>query len=305
MNRYSIYIFQATVAVISVALLKFQPLPGIWLDILSYMVVICAATHYYSRFNNKRVSRLKKEAEELKKELDRFNLEIQVSSSQVSSVSEQLFITLDENNAFAQQLFAETKDMAALNVEVTGDVEGTISVVKSMITLLEDARSISGDLDKTSSASGKAVKNSLGEILEIVRTINEIKLSTDSTMAYMNKLTNTSKQIAGILETVTNVAKQTQLLALNASIESARAGEAGRGFRVVAEEIGKLAQDTSSAVKDVNNLITGIQDEITNLFRLVNENTKRVQDGVRLSRNIENNLEDIDTSFGNVYHFEN
>ena len=241
----------------------------------------------------------------MKKELEKFNFEVQVASSQVSSVSEQLNITLDENNAFAQQVFAETKEMATLNSDVNIKVSDTLTVVKNVIELFEETRNTSSEMEGIRHTADEVIKSSLEEILDVVSTINEIQESSNGTMEYMDKLNVSSKEIMRILETVSNVSKQTHLLALNASIESARAGEAGRGFAVVADEIRKLAIDTGNAVKDVNSLISGIQDEVKSVYDMVLLNSSRVEKGVKVSRRVEGNLEQIDNSIKDVFRMLN
>lgn len=288
------------VTILSILLLALIPLSILLWKILIFTVLMVITSFIMHNRHNNQVNALERKVKELKKVIKKFNSEVEVASSQVLSVSENLNITLDENNAFAQQLYAETKEMAALNLAVNENIHGTITDVKKIVELLEEGSNTSIELEKISSSSNEVIKSSLEEIMKIVNTINNIQESSNGTMEYMNKLSNTSKEIVHILDTVHNVSKQTQLLALNASIESARAGEAGRGFGVVADEISKLATDTSLAVKDINRLIITIQDEIRSVFDVVKENSTRVDHGVIVSSNIGKNLEQIDNSFSDV-----
>ncbi len=300
MNKYGIVIFQLAAIIVSAVFLLIHPLGHISVNILAYLFIAAGSMIVAAKVNKRAAAEYNRQINSLRKEISRFNFEVQVSSSQISSVSQQLAITLDENNAFAQQLYAETKEMASLNSEANSNINSTISGVKNIIELLEDAGETISDMGETSEASNNVIKSSLNEIMEIVNTINEIKKSSNGTMEYMDKLNTTSGEIIHILETVSNISKQTQMLALNASIESARAGESGKGFAVVAGEIGKLATDTSEAVKDVNKLIKSIQDEISSVFKVVRENSSKVETGVRVSCNIEKNLSKIDMSFSKV-----
>jgi hypothetical protein len=191
--------------------------------------------------------------------------------------------------------------MAALNSDVNSKVSDTLMVVKSLVDMLEEARTTIMEMEETSRSSDGVIKNSMEEILNVVSTINNIQESSSNTLDYMNKLNESSREIIHILETVNNVSKQTHLLALNASIESARAGEAGKGFAVVADEIRKLAIDSENAVKDVNLLINNIQEEIKGVFEMVKLNFQRVEKGVTVSRKVETNLGLIDKSTGRVF----
>lgn len=237
----------------------------------------------------------------LKKDLKKFNFEVQVTSSQISSVSENIAVTLDENNEFAKYVYDEVQEMAKNNDKVNSSITNTLSEVKSIMELLDSADAITIDMLNKSSISKDTVKLSLEEILQIVQTIDSIHESSNMTLSNMEKLQKTSREIAHILETVSNISKQTQLLALNATIESARAGEHGKGFAVVASEIHKLADDTNKSVGDINSLIKAIQNEVEGVYTVVRENASRVDEGISATRNIETNLERIDSSFNDVF----
>ena len=300
MNKTMLILHQIAIAVFSAAYLTLTHfLPG-WARIATYAVIMTFTVIFSTGYLIKPAFRLQETVDNLRNKLKKFNFELQVAISQVSSVSEHLGITLDENNAFAQQVYAETKEMSQLNSEVNENIGNTLKRVKDVIELLEEAGNTSCEMEKISGSSNEVIKNSLEEILEIVDTINSIQESSQGTLRYMDKLDKTSGEIVHILETVNNVSKQTHLLALNASIESARAGEAGKGFAVVADEIRKLAEDSGAAVKDVNRLINSIKEEVKCVFDVVRENSSRVEKGVSLTRTIEENLEKINLSYNEV-----
>lgn len=236
----------------------------------------------------------------LKKDLEKLNIELQVCSSQVASVSEQLCVNIDENNSFSQQVYAETAEMADLNEHVNENVNDILKDVKNVIILVEDTRGISTQLQSINSNAGTVIKASKEEIYKIVSTIAEIQDSSNVTIKYMDLLSNSSREIIKILETVNSISKQTHLLALNASIESSRAGEAGKGFAVVAEEIRKLAAESENAVKEIKVLISTIQEEVSSVNQVVEESAIKVEKGVQVSKGIEENLENINNSFCEV-----
>ncbi len=238
--------------------------------------------------------------EDLRNELNRHNAELYVASSQISSVSEQLHINMDENNAFAQQVYAEASEMAELNTRVNEDVQGMLDNVKKMIDLLDDALKTSRQMEAESLSSGDTIKTSLDEILNIVETIHGIESTFFRTVDFIKKLNETTDRINSILNTVNNISKQTNLLSLNASIESARAGESGRGFSVVADEIRKLAGDSEKAVRDIAQLLQAMQAEVTGINELIDENMHMIEKGVAESKNVEGNLGSIRKSFNGV-----
>ncbi len=300
MNIVKSLIISILLLLISVVVLVVIPLQNIWVRIPINLLLLFILTMVYINNENKKHLEYNKNIKILKDKIKRLNFEIQVTSSQVASVSEQLNLTLDDNNSFAQQLYAETKEMANLNTEFNENITNTTNEVRNLIDLLQGERETTLEMDTISSYSNEVIKSSLNEIMDIVNTINEIEDSSTSTMSNMENLNQLSKEIIHILDAVDNVSKQTHLLALNASIESARAGEAGKGFAVVADEIRKLALDTAEAVKDVNNLILNVQNAVSGVYEVAQENSKRVERGVTVTKNIEGNLTNIDTSFSKV-----
>jgi len=250
-----------------------------------------------SKSYKQQIERIKK----LKNDLRNFNFEVQVTSSQIASVSESIAVTIDENNQFAKYVYDKVREMAANNDLVNSSISNTLSEVRSIMNLLDNADAITVDMLKKSTISKDTVKLSMEEIMQIVKTIDSIHDSSDKTLSNMERLQKTSREIVRILETVSNISKQTQLLALNATIESARAGEHGKGFAVVASEIHKLADDTNKSVGDINSLIQAIQNEIEGVYSVVKENASRVDEGIAATKNIEANLERIDSSFNDVF----
>jgi len=287
-----------TFSAVSIIFLFGRPIPILWANIAVYLVVSTAFTGAWLKVCADSTAKSDSYIKKSKEDTKRFGYEVQVSTSQVASVAEQLYVTLDENNAFAQQLYAEAVEMAALNNDVNQNIHSIIGSMKNIIGLLEEGCKASSEMEAKSNSSSLVIHESINEIMEIVSTINEIQESSSRTAEYMDRLNITSKEIVHILEAVSTISQQTHLLALNASIESARAGEAGKGFAVVADEIRKLSQRTGVAVKEIGVLIGCIQNEIGDVFKAVQYNKNSVENGVKATKNIEDNLRKIGTSFG-------
>jgi methyl-accepting chemotaxis protein len=267
-----------------------------------FLVILCVAEIIISTKVYNRLVILEENLSSHKNTYKKLGYELNVASSQVSSVSQNLYVTLEENNAFTQQLFAQTEEMASLNTTVTTTITDTIKSIKEVLGVLDKVELTTSDLKDISIASSNVINASLIEIMDILNTIHDIQVSSGETMTYVSRLNETSKEILGILNTVNSISDQTHLLALNASIESARAGEAGKGFAVVADEIRKLSMNTSDAVKDVNALIDNIQKELNAVNKHVFNNSKNVEVGVAKSKKIEDSLEKIKISFNKVVH---
>lgn len=272
----------------------------LWTYIAMGLAVMLITVCYLLFRGKGRIKELNSYIDSLKKEITRFSLEVQVASSQVTSVSEHLYVTIDESNALTQRLFAETNEMRLLNGGANEQTHMTIANIRDVINHLDKAADICQNLESMSLNSKEVLGNSLRSILDVVTTIDGIRESSDSIVTYMNKLEHTSHSISSILGSVTNISKQTHLLSLNAAIEAARAGESGLGFAVVADEIRQLANQANEAVEDVNDLISHIQQEVGGVLKVARENNVKVSKGVTLSKGIEENLNKIDKSYGDV-----
>ena len=215
----------------------------------------------------------------LKDKILNLTFEIQASSSQINSVSEQLTLTIKENDEFMEELHAEATEMKELNDQTQKNIKQTVKEA-------EKAEELNNQFEDV-------INNSLTEIMEIINLVNRIKDSSDTTKRYVNQLTDTSKQIEQIIATVNNLSEQTNLLALNAAIESARAGKAGKGFAVVAEEIRELAENSQDSVEEIQKLITGVQDDVKNLNSVSSKNVTLVNQGVQKAEQVEQDLDRV------------
>jgi len=134
------------------------------------------------------------------------------------------------------------------------------------------------------SAHSRQVDNSAREgqsvVGETVESIDQIRVGVEQTLGVMNRLQTSSAQIGEIIGLIEDVADQTNLLALNAAIEAARAGEAGRGFAVVADEVKNLSSKTSSSTQQIGTIIKTIQGDIREALKSIEDAKGRVEHGI-------------------------
>ncbi|HET6364383.1 MAG TPA: methyl-accepting chemotaxis protein, partial [Nitrospirota bacterium] len=131
-------------------------------------------------------------------------------------------------------------------------------------------------------ATHAAVKGG-SSVAETIKGMQRIRATVQSTGKKIKGLGERSLEIGAIIEVINEIATQTNLLALNAAIEAARAGEQGRGFAVVADEVRKLAERAARATKDITGLIKGIQVETSEAVTVMEEGTREVEEGTKLA----------------------
>ena len=141
----------------------------------------------------------------------------------------------------------------------------------------DNAHRVSQTSSEKAVEGGRVIHSAASEMESIAQSVNQVA-------AKINGLEEYSKQISGIANTIKEIADQTNLLALNAAIEAARAGEQGRGFAVVADEVRKLAERTANSTKEISGMIGKIQVGTQEAVKEMEVSVSKVNDGVELAR---------------------
>ncbi|MBF0507171.1 MAG: MCP four helix bundle domain-containing protein [Nitrospirae bacterium] len=193
----------------------------------------------------------------------------------------------------AEQLSATVHQMTDSIVEQTGRTNQIATAATEMSqTVIDIARNASNiavsatDTLNVANDGAKVVDKTVNEVQEIAKTVSE-------SSQLITSLGDRSKQIGEIIDVIKDIADQTNLLALNAAIEAARAGEQGRGFAVVADEVRKLAERTAKATTEIGEMINAIQGETEKAVSAMGESLQRVQSGVDFSKQAGEGLQKI------------
>ncbi len=193
----------------------------------------------------------------------------------------------------AKDIASTTDSMArGLEEQKNQTTQVAAGVEEMSATVLEVARR-SSEASDAATAAGERAGAGGGVVKRTVTTIGAIADVVNDSAAAVGQLGRRAEEIGQVINVINDIADQTNLLALNAAIEAARAGEHGRGFAVVADEVRKLAERTTQATEEVSQSIKAIQTETGSAVERMNQGTGRVQEGVQCAEEAGGSLDSI------------
>ncbi|MDI2588353.1 methyl-accepting chemotaxis protein [Psychrobacillus sp. NEAU-3TGS] len=224
---------------------------------------------------------------------------VSMSAQQVAATSEELTASSEQTSRASEEITESIQQISSGQEsqlfgvqEAKNSVSQISSSITEITTNIKELNDLSIETSKISLSGNEVIK-------QTVEQMNQINNQSTVTTEAMIVLERKSQEIGEIINVITSIAEQTNLLALNAAIEAARAGEHGKGFAVVADEVRKLAEESGNAAKNISSLINEIQIDTTHTVQTVNEGKITIENGMKYVSNagetFEKIAEDINT----------
>ncbi|MFZ5352517.1 MAG: methyl-accepting chemotaxis protein [Bacillota bacterium] len=233
--------------------------------------------------------------------------EIQNSSNTVKGYSETLVLSAEETAKASEKISSSVVEVSRDTELQIKDLQSCLLTIEAFAQKLETVNDGMKMLAKISSINSEKSGEGIKTVNELITENNNVNAKTDETQAVIKDLSYKSKEIRKILDIIVEIASQTNLLALNAAIEAARAGEAGKGFAVVASEVRNLAEQTTSATKDISRIIkeieASVEQSVGGMEQVKNSTslqTEEIMNTMNLFKDISSKIKELDDNIGSV-----
>ena len=201
----------------------------------------------------------------------------------ISTILGEVSEAISATASASAQISSSSEEMAAGSQEQSSQTAEIASAVEEMTKTIMDTTKNSAKASEAAASSGKIAKEGGIVVGETIQGMNRVAKSVKKSAETVQALGKSSIEIGEIIQVIDDIADQTNLLALNAAIEAARAGEQGRGFAVVADEVRKLAERTTKATKEIAAMIKQIQRDTEEAVITMDQGTIEVDKGIELA----------------------
>lgn len=250
--------------------------------------------------NNDEIGELAASFNEMTTNLRNLIFQVSTTSEQVAASAEEMMASADQTNSATNQVATAIQEVASgAEMQSKNTEESARAVGEMAVGIQRVAVTTSTVAESASDTTRQAMlgNESLEKVIEKMKTINH---TTSETNTVIKDLDRKSAEIGKIIEVITGIADQTNLLALNAAIEAARAGEHGKGFAVVADEVRKLAELSRQSANQISGLIEVIQKETHQVVSMMEKGTVEISEGTQLVEETGRTFDQILKSIENV-----
>ncbi|MBA4156075.1 MAG: methyl-accepting chemotaxis protein [Gemmatimonadetes bacterium] len=319
----------AKVAVTAVALDRMGDQRSTWLLVVCKIAVLLVmlTTYFTRRWISAPLARLTLAAEQIgagdlrvqmeQEQLQEFSTlagafgmmatRLQTLVSETAEISEQIAVSASDLSSISEEVAASSEEVATAMVEITRGAESQSYALRETTQAIEEMGRSALEISAASqSVTGLGLQiqevaaRSRSEVSTALRMLLEVREVVQHSGREITELEQSSAQIDRFVETITGIARQTNLLALNAAIEAARAGEHGRGFAVVADEVRKLAEGSAQAAREVALVVHDTRAKIKGVVSTIERGKERVAGVEEVSRSADQALEQIITAVDGV-----
>ncbi|MBY8939435.1 methyl-accepting chemotaxis protein [Pseudomonas tolaasii] len=184
----------------------------------------------------------------------------------------------------AEELSAVTEEASKGLQQQNNEIDQAATAVNEMTAAVEEVARNAVSTSEASSQSNQAAREGRDRVVETVGAIQTMTQDVQNTAVLIEGLASQGRDIGKVLDVIRAIAEQTNLLALNAAIEAARAGEAGRGFAVVADEVRALAHRTAQSTQEIEKMVAGIQNGTGEAVQSMQQSNQRTQNTLEMAR---------------------
>ncbi|MGD7034247.1 photoactive yellow protein [Methylotuvimicrobium buryatense] len=226
---------------------------------------------------------------------------INTYSGNLQQIIEEVARTSDDLNVAVEQFVGNTHQSIDLARSQQRETDQVVDASAQMAVSSNEMAEHADATQQAASAAKQQTKTGLQVVNQTISAISMLASQMESMQATVTRLDQGSHNIGDVIDTIAKIADQTNLLALNAAIEAARAGEHGRGFAVVADEVRKLAFDTQEATKQIHAIIVDLQDSAQAVTGEIEHGTAQAHDCVEQANKAGESLHEIDQRVDSVY----
>ena len=220
---------------------------------------------------------------------------VTASAQEIASSAEEMAAGTEQISASAEEINSSIQEVAHGANKQNDSIVDTSQVLVQLSSLVQLAKDRAANTNQNALLTMETAENGRSKVKETVQAIDTISATTRETFTVLSVLDDLSNKIGGIIGTINSLAEQTNLLALNAAIEAARAGEHGRGFAVVADEVRKLSEQSNTGAREIEVIVNEMIVETQRAVESINAGRLAVENGVRI-------VEATDDAFVDIIH---